>query len=155
MGGIGSFQVWVSQLSQPLSYLEESFFLVSALEIKGMNIEDLDGSDFCSENHIIKRLPARLDKAPLGIEAFFLSVWRRLKSGAFLSESRDRALRECLRVTKQDSDRAELWGRGDGQPALSHRFRALSPGGSGDCPQVKTIHAMKVSLLSVPPRATQ
>lgn len=39
-----------------------------------MSIEDLDGSDYCSENYIIKNLPARLDKAPLGFKAFFFSI---------------------------------------------------------------------------------
>ena len=37
------------------------------------------------------------------------------------SVSRDRKLQECRRITKQDSDRAELWGPGDGQPASCHR----------------------------------
>lgn len=129
MGGIGSFQVWVSQLSQPLSYLEESFFLVSALEIKGMNIEDLDGSDSCSENHIIKHLPARLDKAPLGIEAFFLSVWRRLKSGAFPTVNLGTGRSES--VCESQSKIVTELSCGD-----VVMVSLLSATGSGHCPQV-------------------
>lgn len=55
------FQVWVANCLHH-SYLEESFFLFSPLEIKGMSTEHLDGSDSYRENYMTKCLPGRLEK---------------------------------------------------------------------------------------------